>query len=370
MKLETPYYLIDERKLLRNLRRIERLKRRSGARCVLALKCFSTWAVFPLLRRYLDGTTSSALYEVRLGAEEFGGERHAYCVGYKPEEMPAIRRYADKVIFNSVSQLERFADAVAPRELGLRVNPGLSYSHFELANPACAYSRLGVRDPDAVLRAIRKFGLAGLMFHFNCENADFPALAALLDRIERDWAPALAAVRWVSLGGGIAFTNDGYPLDALAARLRAFAERHGAQVYLEPGEAVVTRSTELVTTVVDIVRNEMEIAIVDASTEAHMLDLLIYREPAKGVAGATGGPHRYRLAGRTCLAGDVFGDFAFPRRLRVGQRLRIQDAGGYTMVKKNWFNGVAMPAIVVRRLDGTIDVARRFDYTDFKRSLS
>jgi len=370
VKLETPYYFVDERKLLRNLRRVARLKRRSGARCVLALKCFSTWAVFPLLRQYLDGTTSSALHEVRLGHEEFGGETHAYCVGYKPEEMSAIRRYADKVIFNSVSQLERLAPLVRPREIALRVNPGVSYSHFDLADPACAFSRLGVRDPAAVRRAIRPFGLAGLMFHFNCENGDFPALAALLDRIEREWSNALDAVRWVSLGGGIAFTNDGYPLDALADRLRAFAQRHGVQVYLEPGEAVATRTTELVATVVDIVRNRRPIAILDASTEAHMLDLLIYREPAKGIAGATGGPYRYRIAGRTCLAGDVFGDFAFPRPLRVGQQVRLLDAGGYTMVKKNWFNGIAMPSIAIRRLDGTIDVTRRFDYTDFKNSLS
>ncbi len=370
MKIETPYYLLDERKLLRNLRRVERLKRRSGAKCVLALKCFSTWAVFPLLRQFLDGTTSSALYEVRLGAEEFGGETHAYCVGYKPEELPAVRRYADKVIFNSLSQLDRLAPAVRPRSIGLRVNPGFSYSHYDLADPACAFSRLGARDAAAARRAVERGAVEGLMFHFNCENADFPALARMLDRIAEQYAFELERVRWVSLGGGIAFTNDGYPLDALAARLQEFARRFDAQVYLEPGEAVVTRTTELVTTVVDIVRNESDIAIVDASTEAHMLDLLIYRDPAKGVAGATGGPHRYRIAGRTCLAGDVFGDFAFPRPLRVGQRLRIQDAGGYTMVKKNWFNGIAMPAIVVRRLDGTIDVVRRFGYRDFKQSLS
>jgi len=370
MKLDTPYYLIDERKLQRNLLRVARLKRRSGAKCVLALKCFSTWAAFPLLRRFLDGTTSSALYEVRLGAEEFGGETHAYCVGYRPDEMPAIRRYADKVIFNSLSQLERLAPSVRPRSIGLRVNPGFSFSHYELADPACAFSRLGVRDPAAVRCAVERGAVEGLMFHFNCENADFPAFTRLLDRIAAEHAPALERVRWVSLGGGIAFTNPGYPLDALAARLKEFARRFGAQVYLEPGEAIVTRTTELVTTVVDIVRNEADIAIVDASTEAHMLDLLIYRDPAKGIAGATGGPHRYRVAGRTCLAGDVFGDFAFPRPLRVGQRLRIADAGGYTMVKKNWFNGVAMPAIAVRRLDGTIDVVRRFDYMDFKRSLS
>jgi len=258
---------------------------------------------------------------------------------------------------------------VRPRSIGLRVNPGVSYSHYDLADPACAFSRLGVRDVEAVRRAAETGAIAGLMFHFNCENADFPALSAMLDRVAADYAEALTHVQWVSLGGGIAFTNDGYPLDALAQRLKSFAERFQVQVYLEPGEAVVTHTTELVTTIVDLVHNEKDIAIVDAATEAHMLDLLIYRQSAK-IIGAGRGAHPYRVAGRTCLAGDVFGDFVFPRPLRIGQRLRIADAGGYTMVKKNWFNGLAMPAIVVRRLDGTIDVARRFEYREFKRSLS
>ena len=369
MPLPTPYYLIHERRLLRNLRRIERLKRRSGVRCVLALKCFSAWAVFPLLRQYLDGTTSSGLYEVRLGREEFGGETHAYCVGYKPEEMPAIRRYADKVIFNSLSQLERLGPAARPRSIGLRVNPGVSYSRFDLADPAAPGSRLGVRDPEAVRRAVECGAVEGLMFHFNCENADFSAFAAMLDRLAADHAPALERARWVSLSGGLAFTNDGYPLDALAARLREFARRFDVQVYLEPGEAVVTRTTELVTTIVDIVHHEADTVIVDAGTEPHMLDLLIYRQPAT-IVGAGRGHYRYRIAGRTCLAGDVFGDFLLPRPLRIGGRLRIADAGGYTMVKKNWFNGLAMPAIAVRRLDGTVDVVRKFHYRDFKQGLS
>jgi len=192
----------------------------------------------------------------------------------------------------------------------------------------------------------------------------------MLDRLARAYGPLLKQLEWVSLGGGHYFTRPGYPLDAFCRKLKDFSERFGVQVYLEPGEAAITQSAELVTTVLDIVHNEVDIAIVDASTEAHMLDLLIYREPAKGIAGATGGPYRYRIAGRTCLAGDVFGDFAFPRPLRVGQQVRLLDAGGYTMVKKNWFNGIAMPSIAIRRLDGTIDVTRRFDYTDFKNSLS
>jgi carboxynorspermidine decarboxylase len=366
MRLPTPYYLIDERKLLRNLRIIARVRQESGARSVLALKCFSTPAVFPLMRRYMDGTTSSSLYEARLGHERFGGETHAYCVGWSAADIRAVRAYADKVIFNSVSQLERYADAVAGKALGLRANPGVSYSHFDLADPARPGSRLGVCDPAAVRRCLPR--LRGLMFHCNCENDDLAALRRILDRIGERYGSLLKRLEWVSLGGGIYFTKENYPVAEFCRTLRAFSGRFGVQVYLEPGESAITRCAQLVTTVVDIVRNRQDTAIVDASTEAHMLDLLIYRIPAR--IDHARGRCRYTIAGRSCLAGDIFGTFGFPSRLRVGSRVTFDDAAGYTMVKKNWFNGLQMPSIAVRRLSGSIDVVRRFSYRDFTHSLS
>ncbi len=366
-KLTTPYYLIDENKLLKNLMIIEQVREASGAKSVLALKCFSTWGVFDLMREYLDGTTSSSLFEARLGYEKFGKEVHAYSVGFSPSDIKAVSKFASKVIFNSISQLTTYQDAVRGIKLGLRANPGISYSHYDLADPARKYSRLGVTNKNE-LKKISSV-LSGLMFHFNCENDDVENICTAIDRIGKSYGTLLQKMEWVSLGGGISFTQDGYPLDRFCEKLKSFSEKFGVQVYLEPGEAAITGCAELVTTVLDVIRNERDIAIVDASVEAHMLDHLIYRTTAK-ITSPEPGPHRMIVAGRTCLAGDVFGEYHLQTPLKIGDEVRIADAAGYTMVKKNWFNGVAMPAIVVRRLDGTMEILRKFRYKDFKRSLS
>ncbi|MDO9543260.1 MAG: carboxynorspermidine decarboxylase [Kiritimatiellia bacterium] len=371
-KKTTPYYLLDERKLLRNLKIIRRVRAVSGAKSVLALKCFSTWCVFPLMRKYMDGTTSSSLFEARLGYEKFGKEVHAYSVGFSARDIRAVRKFADKVIFNSISQLRMYhgdvrGDAARGLKVGLRVNPGISYSHFDLADPARKYSRLGVSDK----KALRKISalISGVMFHFNCENDDFRQFSSALDFIGRNYSALLKKLEWVSLGGGLAFTKDGYPLEKFCFLLQKFSEKFGVQVYLEPGEAVITNCAELVTTVLDVVHNEVDIAIVDASTEAHMLDHLVYRTSAK-IAYPGQGRFKYIIAGRSCLAGDVFGQYRLKTRLKPGSVIRIADAAGYTMVKKNWFNGLPMPSICVRRLDGTLDTVRSFEYKDYINSLS
>jgi carboxynorspermidine decarboxylase len=364
---ETPYYLIDERKLLRNLKIIGYVKNISGAKVVLALKCFSTWCSFGLMKQYLDGTTSSSPYEARLGHEKFGKEVHAYSVGFNKTDIDTIKKIADKVIFNSISQLKLFYNDVRRLEIGLRVNPGVSYSHFDLADPARQYSRLGVRDKKILLKISPL--LNGAMFHFNCENDDFSNFSLNLDSISRGYSDLLKKLKWVSLGGGIFFTRDGYPVEKFAKRLKEFSERFKVQVYLEPGESAVTGTTELITQVVDIVHNEIDIAVIDASTEAHMLDLLIYRLNAK-IENSGRGRFKYMIAGRSCLAGDIFGTYRFKSRLKIGSIIKISDAAGYTMVKKNWFNGLAMPSIVVKRLNGEIEVARRFGYKDFVSNLS
>jgi len=364
---ETPYFLLDERRLEHNLKVVDEVRERSGAKSVLALKCFSTWAVFPLMRRYLDGTTSSSAYEARLGHERFGGETHAYSVAFDRAEVAEVCAFADKVIFNSVSQLEAHRDVVGTASIGLRVNPGVSTSSFDLADPARRYSRLGVIDDDVLNRVAPT--IDGVMFHFNCENADVDSVCRSLDSIGDRYAAVLADLQWVSLGGGISFTSPGYDLEQFCAALAEFTARHGVQVYLEPGEAVVTGAAELVTTVVDVVRNEVDIAVVDASVEAHMLDHLIYGTTPR-VSSPDPGEHRVMVAGRTCLAGDVFGDYRFSAPPRLGDEVRFADAAGYTMVKTTWFNGLRMPAIVVRRLDGTVETVRQFTYDDFERSLS
>ncbi len=366
-QLTTPYYLLDETRLEKNLQIIEKVRNLSGAKALLALKCFATWGVFPLMRRYLDGTTSSSLFEARLGHEKFGKEVHAYSVGFSKKEVKSLQKIADKVIFNSISQLMTYQQQVQGLPLGLRINPGISYSHFDLADPARKYSRLGATDPKEIEKVLPL--LSGVMFHFNCENDDFENLSSAIDFIGEKYASLLKSIAWVSLGGGLFFTKDGYPLEAFCKKLKDFSEQFDLQVYLEPGEAAITQSAELVTTVLDIVHNQIDIAIIDASVEAHMLDHLIYHTNPK-IAFPEPGRHPIMIAGRTCLAGDIFGEYRLKNRLKIGDEIRIADAAGYTMVKKNWFNGVAMPTIAVRRLDGTVEIIRKFGYKDFKRSLS
>ncbi len=365
--MKTPYYLIDEEKLQKNLEVVRTIQESCGAKSVLALKCFSTWRVFDLMRKYLAGTTSSSLFEARLGYEKFGKEVHAYSVGFSDSDIKAVRKFADKVIFNSTSQLLRYHDDVHGLQVGLRINPGISYSHYDLADPVRRYSRLGVANDDEIAKVAH--WLSGLMFHFNCENGNVEHLIASIEQIGKRYATLLSGMAWVSFGGGIAFTQPGYPLDQLCAALKTFSQSFGVQVYLEPGDAIVSGCAELVTTVVDVVHNEMDIAIVDASVEAHMLDHLVYRTSPR-LSWPEHGDYKTLVAGRTCLAGDVFGEYSLQAPLTVGDEVRIADAAGYTMVKKNWFNGVSMPSIVVKRLNGQMEQVRSFGYADFKRSLS
>ncbi|MDP4034130.1 MAG: carboxynorspermidine decarboxylase [Pseudorhodobacter sp.] len=362
--IETPFYLIDKSRLLANMAKIDRLRAGSGARALLALKCFSTWPAFDVMRGHLDGTTSSSLYELRLGREKFGGETHAYSVAWAEAEIDEAVSHADKIIFNSIGQLQRFGARAAGIACGLRLNPGISTSGFDLADPARPFSRLGEWDVQKIAAVLDQ--ISGVMIHYNCENADFALFDRQLTEIEARFGAVLAQLDWVSLGGGIQFTAPGYPIDRLAARLGAFAARFGVQVYLEPGEAAITGAASLEVTVLDLMDNGKKLAVVDASVEAHMLDLLIYREPARM---ETDGDYPYMICGKSCLAGDIFGEFRFPAPLAVGDRLSIADAAGYTMVKKNWFNGVKMPSIVLRELDGTCRVAREFGYADFLGNL-
>ncbi|WP_266034292.1 carboxynorspermidine decarboxylase [Brucella intermedia] len=364
--IPTPYYLIDKTKLKRNMEKVAYVREKSGAKALLALKCFATWSVFDLMSEYMDGTTSSSLNEVRLGHERFGGETHAYSVAYADNEIDEVISHADKIIFNSIGQLERFADKASGIKRGLRLNPGISSSSFDLADPARPFSRLGEWDVAKVEKVMDR--VTGFMIHNNCENSDFGLFDRMLTDIEQKFGSLLNRVEWVSLGGGIHFTGDDYPVDEFCARLKAFSEKFGIQVYLEPGEASITKTTTLEVTVLDTLFNGKNLAIVDSSIEAHMLDLLIYREKAK--MAPNNGEHSYTVCGKSCLAGDIFGEFTFDKPLAIGDRLSFEDAAGYTMVKKNWFNGVKMPAIAVRELDGTVRVVREFDYADFEGSLS
>ena len=406
----TPYYLLDEAAIVANMQIIARLCELSGAKALLALKCFATWGVFDVMQPYLHGTTSSSLNEVRLGYETFGNnagnnseenrenkkETHAYSVAYSADEIPEVLSYADKIIFNSISQLTAFKDQAAAKNIpvGLRLNPKTSNSSFIIADPARPFSRLGEHDKDKIAAVLDD--ITGVMIHNNCENDSFEAFSESLADIETRFGDVLQQLEWVSLGGGIHFIAPDYPLEKLAERLKRFSETYGVQVYLEPGEASVHGAGSLVTTVLDTMHNEKNLAVVDASIEAHMLDLLIYRESAPITAindtsikiapvGSSSNDSTIQEAtttnveekadntiiyGRSCLAGDIFGEYELADNLKIGDAVTFGNAAGYTMVKKNWFNGVNMPAIVIRRLDDSIDVQREFDYQDYKASLS
>lgn len=365
--IQTPYYLIDESKLLKNLEKISIVKERTGAKSVLALKCFSTWSVFDLMKEYMDGTTSSSLYEAKLGAEKFQKEVHAYSVAWSEEEILEVKEFATKIIFNSVSQFKKFIPFVREIPIGLRINPGVSHSDFDLADPARRYSRLGVTERNEIDEISKE--LTGVMFHCNCDNDNFESFAKILDTISANYGDLLQKLEWVSLGGGIYFTKEDYEFEKFCDKLSVFSKRFNVQIYLEPGETAITKSGYFVTRVLDIVRNEIDIAIVDAAVETHMLDLCIYNLEAKMDLPANG-DHKYMIAGRTCLAGDVFGTYTFPEKLEVGSIVTFSDAAGYTMVKKNWFNGIQMPSIAVKRLNGNIELIKKFSYEDYVNSLS
>jgi carboxynorspermidine decarboxylase len=364
--IKTPYYLIDKAALLKNLEKIAYVRQQSGAKSLLALKCFATWSVFDLMQEYMDGTTSSSLYEVKLGNTKFKGETHAYSVAYSDDEIREVLDHSDKIIFNSIGQLSRFKDISEDKTRGLRVNPQVSTSEFLIADPARPFSRLGEWDPSKIETVISD--VSGFMFHNNCENDDFERFDEMLTLIEERFGHLIQQVSWISLGGGIHFTGEDYPIDQFCQRLKAFSEKYDIQVYLEPGEASITKSTTLEVTVLDTLFNGKNLAVVDSSIEAHMLDLLIYRESAK--MAPCDGEHEYMICGKSCLAGDIFGEFKFKQTLQVGDRLSFEDAAGYTMVKKNWFNGVKMPSIAIRQLDGSIELVREFDYNDFEQNLS
>ncbi|QAX81839.1 carboxynorspermidine decarboxylase [Candidatus Pseudomonas adelgestsugas] len=364
--IKTPYYLIDKQKLLVNMQKIAYLREQSGAKVLLALKCFATWSLFDLMQQYMDGTTSSSLYELKLGHQKFKGEAHAYSVAWADDEIEESLDNCDKIIFNSINQLHRFTERSEGKAIGLRVNPQISSSSYLLSDSARPFSRLGEWDPVKIESVIEQ--VSGLMFHNNCENSDFSLFDKMLSAIEKCFSKLLYQVQWVSLGGGIHFTGKDYALDTFCARLKAFSKKYSVQVYLEPGEAAITNSASLEVTVLDTLYNNKNLAVVDSSIEAHLPDLLIYRLNA--VLAQSKGKYTYMVCGKSCLAGDIFGEYQFNCPLAIGDRLSFIDTAGYTIVKKNWFNGLKMPSIVVKQLDGTVELVCEFSYDDYLSSLS
>jgi carboxynorspermidine decarboxylase len=330
--------------------------------------------VFPLLRTVLDGTCASSPWEARLGRELFGGHVTAFAAAYSAADIRALCTTVDHVIFNSFAQFERFSPTVtAPLgrdACGLRVNPRYSEVGTALYNPCAGGSRLGI--PVEAFAGQSLDGVAGLHFHTLCEqNAD--VLERTLAVVEEQFGPWIRRMQWMNFGGGHHITRSDYDVDRLCRTINGFRERYpGVEVYLEPGEAVALDTGFLVCTVLDIVENQGEIAIVDASAAAHMPDVLEmpYRPRVTGAGDPGAKAYTYRLAGLSCLAGDVIGEYSFDRPLVPGDRLVFEDMAHYTMVKNTTFNGVQLPAICLVSAEDGVEVVREFGYETFRDRLS
>ncbi len=369
--LPTPCYVVDEALILKNLEILKSVSDRTGCKILLAQKAFSMFALYPLIGRYLSGTTASGLFEAKLGHGEMGGETHIFSPAYRDEEFGEILSLCDHVVFNSFSQWERFGKRAlaAGRKCGIRVNPECSTQGHAIYDPCSPGSRLGVTREN--FRPDLLEGISGLHFHTLCEQ-DSDALEATLDAVERQFGEFLPGMQWINFGGGHHITRPGYDIERLCVCIGRMREKYGLTVYLEPGEAVALNAGFLVTEVQDILHNGTGIAILDASAACHMPDVIEmpYRPPLLGAGEAGEKPHTYRLGGPTCLAGDVIGDYSFDQPLAVGDRLVFGDMAIYSMVKNNTFNGMCLPAIAVRRQDGRLEVIREFGYEDFRTRLS
>ena len=367
----TPYFLVDEKKLVKNLEILKQVSDRTGCKILLAQKAFSMFYAYPLLRKYLAGTTASGLYEAKLGHENFGGETHVFSPAYREEEFEELLQYADDVVFNSPGQVRKYAKKakLAGKSVGLRINPECSTQEgHAIYDPCASFSRLGttLENFDEALLPL----LDGLHFHTLCEQgAD--ALEITLKAVEEKFGRYLSRMKWLNLGGGHHITREDYDVEALAEMVKRLKETYGVEVYLEPGEAVVLQAGFLVSEVLEVVHNGMDIAILDTSAACHMPDVLEmpYRPPVKdsGLPGEKA--CTVRLAGPTCLAGDVIGD-SFDTPLKPGDQVVLEDMALYTMVKTNTFNGMPLPDIVWEGIDGKRKLVKRFGYEDFKNRLS
>ena len=368
-EINTPAYVIDEAGLKYNLKLLRGVMQDTGCKILLAQKAFSMFSVYPMMAEYLCGTTASGLFEAKLGREEFPGEVHVFSPAYKDSEFEEIVRVSDHIVFNSVSQLMKFKDRCRGRSIGLRINPECSTQETAIYDPCAPGSRLGVRICDFDESVLPY--LDGLHFHTLCEQ-DSDALEATLAAVEEKFGRYLSRMKWVNFGGGHHITRPGYDIERLCRLIRGIKEKYGAEVYLEPGEAAALNAGWLVTEVMDIVHNGLDIAILDASAACHMPDVLEmpYRPPLYLSGKAGDKAHTYRLSSRTCLAGDIIGDYSFDEPLETGDRLCFEDMAIYSMVKNNTFNGMPLPDICLLREDGSCEVIKRFGYEDFKQRLS
>ena len=371
--LPTPSYIVDERLLIKNLEKLKSIIDKTGCRILLAQKGFSMFYFYPLIKKYLNGTTASSLYEARLGFEEMGNETHIFNPSYREDEIDEILSMVDHIVFNSFNQWSKYKNIVKSHErtisCGLRVNPEYSSVETEIYNPTGKFSRFGVTRVN--FKEDELDGIDGLHFHALCEqNSD--ALEATLVAFEEKFGQYLHGMKWVNFGGGHHITRDDYDVEKLINCINHIKNKYNVEVYLEPGEAVALNTGFLVTEVLDTIYHDMDILLVDTSAACHMPDVI--EMPYRPFIINSGIPNEkaytYKLGGPTCLAGDVIGDYSFDNPINIGDKLIFTDMAHYSMVKNNTFNGINLPSIAVYTEKDGVKVIRSFKYEDFRNRLS
>ena len=370
--------MIDEGKLEDNLKILRDVQDKTGAKILLAQKCFSAFCEYELIGRYISGTTASGLYEARLGYEKMHKENHVYSPAYREQDIKELCSICDHIVFNSKAQLLKYApiaDSVGEKigkrpSLGVRINPECSTQHdHEIYDPCASGSRMGIKACDIDDKIMEL--VDGLHFHTLCEQ-DSDDLEITLKAVEEKFGDHLHKVKWLNMGGGHHITREGYDIDRLIRLIKHMRDTYDLEIYLEPGEAVALNAGYNVTTVLDIVKNDKRILILDTSAACHMPDVLEmpYRPPLKDSALPGEKKYDYRLSCNTCLAGDVIGDYSFDHEIHIGDRLIFEDMAIYSMVKNNTFNGIPLPAIAAMDRSGECRIIKQFGYEDFKNRLS
>lgn len=374
VEVQTPAYVIDESILIQNLKILKELQIQTQCKILLAQKCFSMFYFYPLIEKYLRGTTASGLNEARLAKEYFKGENHIYSPAYKANEIEEIAKICEHIVFNSMKQVEKYAEVAKKykREIGIRINPEHSTQEHEIYDPCNKSSRLGIRIKElkkAKKELIKK--IDGIHMHTLCEqNSD--ALEETVKVMEEKFGEYLKQMKWINLGGGHHITKEGYDIERLKKIIRRMQKEYELEVYLEPGEAIALNAGKLEATVEEIqeenegVRN----VIIDASAACHMPDVLEMPYIPEVEGAKEGGKYKCRIGSMTCLAGDVIGEYSFEEELKEGDRIIFKDMAIYTMVKNNTFNGMGLPSIYVKKENGEIKLIKSFGYEDFKNRLS
>ncbi|MCH5146853.1 MAG: carboxynorspermidine decarboxylase [Clostridiales bacterium] len=367
-QIPTPVYVIDEDKLIKNLEILAGVQERTGCKILLAQKAFSCYHFYPLIAKFLAGATASGLYEAKLAHDEMGGENHVFCPAYLESEFGEITEICDHIVFNSVAQVKKFALLAKGRSLGLRINPEHSTQSSAIYDPCAKGSRLGVTKA-AFSEDVLSF-LDGFHIHTLCEQGAEDMISTVR-AFEKNFGQYFKKLKWLNLGGGHHITKEGYNIPLLESEIKRLSDKYSVQIYLEPGEAIALNAGYLYTKVLEIVHNDIDIAILDTSAECHMPDVLEmpYRPPLKDSGEAGEKKYTYRLSSRTCLAGDVIGDYSFDKPLKCGDTLRFDDMAIYSMVKNNTFNGMPLPAIAKVK-NGEYSIIKTFGYADFKGRLS